>query len=49
MLISIIASFSICGFLQIDLARVPDYYYPFIVWVIGLENMSVALEFTMSI
>ncbi|TLD34750.1 Sterol regulatory element-binding protein cleavage-activating protein [Venturia nashicola] len=39
MLISIIASFSICGFLQIDLARVPDYYYPFIVWVIGLENM----------
>ncbi|KAE9981443.1 hypothetical protein EG328_011594 [Venturia inaequalis] len=39
MSISIIASFSICGFLQIDLARVPDYYYPFIVWVIGLENM----------
>jgi hypothetical protein len=44
MFISIIASFSICGVLQIDLARIPDAAYPFVVLVIGLENMSVVFE-----
>jgi hypothetical protein len=37
--ISIVASFTICGFLKIDLARIPQEAYPFVVLVIGLENM----------
>ncbi|KIW06811.1 uncharacterized protein PV09_02491 [Verruconis gallopava] len=37
--ISITASFSVCGFLKIDLARIPDAAYPFVVLVMGLENM----------
>jgi hypothetical protein len=38
-LISGIASLSICGMLQIDLARIPETAYPFVVLVMGLENM----------
>jgi WD40 repeat protein len=37
--ISIVASFTICGFLRIDLAHIPQEAYPFVVFVIGLENM----------
>jgi hypothetical protein len=37
--LSITASFSVCGLLKIDLARVPDAAYPFVVLVMGLENM----------
>lgn len=37
--LSITASFSLCGLLEIDLARVPDAAYPFVVLVMGLENM----------
>jgi hypothetical protein len=44
--ISIFASFSICGILQIDLARIPDAAYPFVVLVIGLENMLVVSRLT---
>jgi hypothetical protein len=36
--LSITASFSICGLLNIDLARIPDAAYPFVILVIGLEN-----------
>jgi hypothetical protein len=37
--LSITASFSVCGLLKIDLARIPDAAYPFVVFVMGLENM----------
>jgi hypothetical protein len=37
--LSITASFSACGLLKIDLARIPDAAYPFVVLVMGLENM----------
>lgn len=37
---SILASFTICGILRINLAQVPQNAYPFVVLVIGLENMS---------
>jgi hypothetical protein len=37
--VSIFASFSICGALKIDLAMMPQEAYPFVVLVIGLENM----------
>ncbi|KAJ9647738.1 hypothetical protein H2199_001512 [Coniosporium tulheliwenetii] len=37
--ISVIASFSICGMLRINLARIPREAYPFVVFAIGLENM----------
>ena len=37
--LSITASFSLCGLLKIDLARIPDAAYPFVVLVMGLENM----------
>nr|OQO21987.1 hypothetical protein B0A51_12367 [Rachicladosporium sp. CCFEE 5018]OQO22001.1 hypothetical protein B0A51_12353 [Rachicladosporium sp. CCFEE 5018]OQO25393.1 hypothetical protein B0A51_06987 [Rachicladosporium sp. CCFEE 5018] len=36
---SILASFTICGMLKINLATIPSNAYPFIVLVIGLENM----------
>ncbi|KAK5020305.1 hypothetical protein LTR16_004021 [Cryomyces antarcticus] len=36
---SITASFTICGILKINLAQVPREAYPFVVLVIGLENM----------
>ncbi|KAF2431106.1 hypothetical protein EJ08DRAFT_733614 [Tothia fuscella] len=39
LVVSITASFSICGILHIDLARIPDAAYPFVVLVMGLENM----------
>ncbi|OCK80613.1 hypothetical protein K432DRAFT_352633 [Lepidopterella palustris CBS 459.81] len=37
--VSIIASFTICGMLKINLARIPREAYPFVVLVIGLENI----------
>lgn len=37
--ISILASFTICGIMKINLARIPREAYPFVVLVIGLENM----------
>jgi hypothetical protein len=39
MTFSISASFTICGFLHINLAMIPRNAYPFVVLVIGLENM----------
>ncbi|GAB7361016.1 hypothetical protein MBLNU230_g1059t1 [Neophaeotheca triangularis] len=36
---SILASFTICGILKINLASVPRNAYPFVVLVIGIENM----------
>ncbi|KAK8193192.1 sterol-sensing domain of SREBP cleavage-activation-domain-containing protein [Phyllosticta capitalensis] len=39
MFISICSSFTICGILKINLAQVPGEAYPFVVLVIGLENM----------
>ncbi|OCL10514.1 hypothetical protein AOQ84DRAFT_362352 [Glonium stellatum] len=39
MSISILASFTICGMLKINLARIPHEAYPFVILVIGLENM----------
>lgn len=36
---SILASFTICGMLKINLATIPQNAYPFVVLVIGLENM----------
>ncbi|KAF1826554.1 uncharacterized protein K489DRAFT_376978 [Dissoconium aciculare CBS 342.82] len=39
MTFSISASFTICGILHINLAMIPRNAYPFIVLVIGLENM----------
>lgn len=37
--VSILASFSICGAMKIDLAMMPQEAFPFVVLVIGLENM----------
>lgn len=36
---SILASFTICDLLQINLAQIPQEAYPFVVLVIGLENI----------
>ena len=36
---SILASFTICGLLRINLSMIPQNAYPFVVHVIGLENM----------
>lgn len=36
---SILASFTICGMLKINLASIPRNAYPFVVLVIGIENM----------
>jgi hypothetical protein len=39
MLVSVFASFTICGFLGIDLSVIPQEVYPFVVLVIGLEHV----------
>lgn len=36
---SVVASFTICGLLGINLAQIPQEAYPFVVLVIGLENI----------
>lgn len=36
---SVLASFTICGMLKINLSMIPQNAYPFVVLVIGLENM----------
>lgn len=36
---SVLASFTICGILKINLSMIPQNAYPFVVLVIGLENM----------
>lgn len=36
---SILAAFTICGILKINLSMIPQNAYPFVVLVIGLENM----------
>ncbi|KAH9827105.1 Sterol-sensing domain of SREBP cleavage-activation [Teratosphaeria destructans] len=36
---SILSSFTICGILKINLSMIPQNAYPFVVLVIGLENM----------
>ncbi|GAB7348569.1 hypothetical protein MBLNU459_g6959t1 [Dothideomycetes sp. NU459] len=36
---SVLASFTICGLLKINLAQIPQEAYPFVVLVIGLENI----------
>jgi len=36
---SILASFTICGLLKINLAQIPQEAYPFVVLTIGLENI----------
>ncbi|KAF1356822.1 sterol-sensing domain of SREBP cleavage-activation-domain-containing protein, partial [Delphinella strobiligena] len=36
---SVLASFTICGVLGINLAQIPQEAYPFVVLVIGLENI----------
>lgn len=36
---SILASFTICGILKINLSMIPQNAYPFVVLVVGLENM----------
>lgn len=36
---SILASFTICGMLKINLATIPQNAYPFVVLVLGVENM----------
>ncbi|KAF2162353.1 hypothetical protein M409DRAFT_69238 [Zasmidium cellare ATCC 36951] len=36
---SILASFTICGILKINLSMVPQNAYPFVVLVLGVENM----------
>lgn len=36
---AILASFTICGMLNINLSMIPQNAYPFVVLVIGLENM----------
>lgn len=36
---SILSSFTICGILKINLSMIPQSAYPFVVLVIGLENM----------
>ncbi|QIX01535.1 hypothetical protein AMS68_007052 [Peltaster fructicola] len=39
MVMSVLASFTICGMLKVNLTAVPRNAYPFILTVIGLENM----------
>ncbi|KAK1068773.1 hypothetical protein LTR74_005431 [Friedmanniomyces endolithicus] len=39
MTFSVLASFTICGILKINLSMIPQNAYPFVVLVIGLENM----------
>jgi hypothetical protein len=39
MILSVVASFTICAILRIDLARIPQEVYPFVVLGIGPENM----------
>jgi Sterol-sensing domain of SREBP cleavage-activation len=39
MIVSVIASFTICAMLGIDLGRIPQEVYPFVVLGIGPENM----------
>ena len=39
MTFSFLASFTICGILHINLATIPRNAYPFVILVIGLENM----------
>ncbi len=39
MTFSILASFTICGMLNINLSMVPQNAYPFVVLVLGIENM----------
>ncbi len=36
---SILASFTICGVLKINLSMIPQNAYPFVVLVLGIENM----------
>lgn len=36
---SILASFTICGLLKINLSMIPQNAYPFVVLVLGIENM----------
>ncbi|KAK3068022.1 hypothetical protein LTR53_014724 [Teratosphaeriaceae sp. CCFEE 6253] len=36
---SVLASFTICGLLKINLSMIPQNAYPFVVLVVGLENM----------
>lgn len=36
---SILASFTICGILKINLSMIPQNAYPFVVLVLGIENM----------
>jgi hypothetical protein len=36
---SILSSFTICGILKINLAMIPQNVYPFVVLVLGVENM----------
>ncbi|KAK3720398.1 hypothetical protein LTR37_003810 [Vermiconidia calcicola] len=36
---SILASFTICGILKINLSMIPQNAYPFVVLVVGIENM----------
>ncbi len=38
-LVSVFASFTICGLLSINLAVIPQEVYPFVILVIGLQNM----------
>lgn len=37
---SILSGFTIAAFLRIDVSNIPPEAYPFIVLVVGLENMS---------
>ncbi|KAF1989457.1 hypothetical protein K402DRAFT_402094 [Aulographum hederae CBS 113979] len=37
--VAIVGSFTICGFLKIDLSTLPREAYPFVAVVLGLENM----------
>lgn len=39
MTFSILASFTICGILRINLSMIPQNAYPFVVLVLGVENM----------
>jgi hypothetical protein len=39
MTLSILASFTICGVLKINLSMIPQNAYPFVILVLGIENM----------
>jgi hypothetical protein len=43
MILSVIASFTICAILKVDLTRIPQEVYPFVFLGIGPENMYVYL------